>query len=186
MSKDVSTLLSKIRLDRIPASAFLEEKGSPVRITIEKSQTTQDIPQNLWDRIRGKPVISRQTFFVTLHIRFTNQEIAIGQTYTLGDLVLEEYVDPLMVNPLIEELNATPPFDTKKRESLKYRIKLFSEPVKITLAQFGSEEGFIRGYPSLREATDYVQFLKTNILPQIKQALEHYGSSNASSETFEL
>jgi hypothetical protein len=158
-----------------------------MKIRIEQSQNTHEASQGLWDRMRGKPPTSSTLFFVSLHVELTNQEKAIIHQYNLGEAVLEEYTDARMINPLIDEYNATPPFDEKKRASLKYRIDLFSDPIKLTLSQFVAQEGFTRNFGSLREATDYGQNLKTDILPKITQAIEHYSATGGqSSDTFEL
>jgi hypothetical protein len=154
-----------------------------VKIRIDQSQQTVEATKKFFGR--GKPATTH--YFVHLKVELTNEEKAIIHQYNLGEVVIDEYTDTSVINPLIDEYNATPPFDEKKRASLKYKIDLFSDPIKLTLSQFVAQEGFNRNFSSLREATDYAQQLKTKILPQIKQTIEHYSvTGGKSSDTFEL
>jgi hypothetical protein len=140
------------------------------------------------DRIKGTPSqLSEPFFFIELHVELTNEEKAIIEQYNLGALVLDECIDPSAVNSMIEEYNATPPFDNKKRESLQYKIKLFNDPLKLTISHFIADKGLVRNFSSLRQTTDYAQHLKTHILPQIKHLIEYYSStSGKTTDTFEL
>src|ERR1700730_6845948 len=102
-----------------------------MKVRIEQSEVPpHELPKSFLDRVLGSPPkLSSPFFLVKLHVELTNEEKATIHQYNLGEAVLEETVlDPDDINSLIDQYNATPPFDEKKRASLKYEIDLFSEP----------------------------------------------------------
>jgi hypothetical protein len=92
-----------------------------------------------------------------------------------------------MIDKIAREYEATN--SRSEHERLVREMKLYQEIglLQFKLADFVSEKGFTRGNDTLREASDYAQKLKTDILPGIKQAIEHYSATGGkASDTFEL
>jgi hypothetical protein len=163
-----------------------------MKIKIQQKQEyrnapVEGVPDTLWSKIQGKHAWEQRLFyFVFLHVELTNEEKAIIQQYRLSELVVDETPNPRLAQ-IAQEYEASN--SRSERERLARDMKLCQEvgPLQYKLADFISENGFTRGNDTLREASDYAQKLKTQILPKIKQTIEHYSATGGtSSDTFEL
>jgi hypothetical protein len=165
-----------------------------VKISIDQSEKPWEFTRNeQTTSFFGKPKLkeikeTRQAYFVKLFIELTQEEMAIVRTYDLMEMVLLEEprdltycYDQLYIsaNSLMEQINQEA-LEDAKRNPLQYKLE-----------QFLASTGFTNRFDSLREANDYIQRLKNDILPKVKRTMEHYGathrpSSQTGPETFEL
>jgi hypothetical protein len=154
-----------------------------MKVKIDQSQKKYTQSQSLIDRMRGKPISTSTSFSVDLKVELTDEEKTIIKQYNLGEVIADEAPNT-MLNTLAKEYEAG-----NRSEKLAREMKLYKEigPLQFKLADFVAGKGFSRGFTTLREATDYVQKLKTDILPKIKNNIEHYSKTGGkASDTFEL
>jgi hypothetical protein len=71
----------------------------------------------------------------------------------------------------------------KKDQWRRETVELYSEPIKITLGQMLADP-YKRGFESQHEAIEYIEKLKTQILPKMKKIIE--ANSRPDVETLEL
>jgi hypothetical protein len=141
-----------------------------MKIKIEQSEKDEQEIKRMFGR--GLPAISYH--FVTLTLELSNEEKSIIQKHNLGQLIFDRYENDSALTSLINEYRGG-----------RKNTNITDAPIDLTLSRLATEEGFTRYFHSITEAANYAHALKTKILPQVKQTIEHY-STTSGVETFEL
>ncbi len=155
-----------------------------MKVRVEQSQRDEKkIPKTLFQR-KLLPAIT--IHFINVKLELTNEEKVTINQYNLEHLVFDEYDNDLIFLSIIDTYN-TASHRPKQYYEPKDDFGFYDRRLKLTLSQLICKDGFTRNFGSFHEATVYIQYLKTKILPQIKQTMEHYSTIDGNqSETFEL